>query len=483
MQKPPSEAAGPGTRAAFRFPWRVFLILAGVYLISVAGRLPVVDQAIMFAQTRSLLHGKLSISGVGLDHVTPVGVDGLHYSQYGVLMPVLWLPSTLAVRVVAALVPRFPLKMLEEFAASFINVAASLGILGYLVLEWRRRGVSESMVRFGLWGVGLSSLLWAYAKMPFSDPWMALGLFAAFCHWRWRSNVPSRALGLPHAVWCGFWLGVALLSRKQAQMLVPMLLVFFAWEVRRGPWTDLFRVVAAFLPAVMIQALYNYGRFGNPLLERYPYADTLAPAGPVQIASNFVLVFVDAQNGFIPFNLFVIALAVIGAARWWRSDPIEALLPWGLLLASAAFLSRYWFWNGGLCFGSRYLLFMIPFFGLGLAALHPLKPALRVGLTSVIALGASIQLAGVLVDPLAVTWRMQFVEPKPASTPVAYVGEVRRVLTQSQPTLNSEGQGTAYATHPAFRVPDLWWAHFAYELTGRGVSRPAASTVPEGGNR
>jgi hypothetical protein len=126
---------------------------------------------------------------------------------------------------------------------------------------------------------------------------------------------------------------------------------------------------------------------------------------------------------------------------------------------------------------------MIPFFSLGLAALPPLTPALRAGLMGVIALGASIQLAGVLVDPLAVTWRMQFVEPKPASTPVAYVGEVRRVLTQSQPTLNSEGQGTAYATHPAFRVPDLWWAHFAYELTGHGVSRPAASTLPAGGNR
>jgi hypothetical protein len=46
----------------------------------------------MFAETRSLLQGKLSISGVGLDHVTPVGVDGLHYSQYGVLMPVSWIP-------------------------------------------------------------------------------------------------------------------------------------------------------------------------------------------------------------------------------------------------------------------------------------------------------------------------------------------------------------------------------------------------------
>jgi hypothetical protein len=80
------------------------------------------------------------------------------------------------------------------------------------------------MVRFGLWGVGLSSLLWAYAKMPFSDPWMAPGLFAAFCHWRWRSNVPSRAMGLAHAVWCGFWLGVALLSAQAgASALVPML--------------------------------------------------------------------------------------------------------------------------------------------------------------------------------------------------------------------------------------------------------------------
>ena len=465
MPTPPPDAVNPKGAGGTRFPWRVLGFLAGVYLLSVSGRLPVMDQAVMFTQTRSLIAGHLSITGAGWDHMTPVGVGGQHYSQYGVLMSVLWIPSTLIMRAVAAVVHGVPLKMLEEFAASFVNVAAMLAILAYVAESWRRSGVSAARIRGGLLAIGLGTLLWAYAKMPFSDPWMALGLFAGYCHWRWR-GLDSRQV-----FFSGFWLGVALLSRKQAQLMVPVLGAAMAWEGWRTAEgrRDIIRLGLTLVPAALIQGLYNYGRFGNPLLEVYPYVEGGAPLGVAGLARNFLGILIDPFNGFAPYNVFVITLAV-ACWRWWRADPLGAALPWLLLGASSALMCRYYFWSGGLCFGSRYLLFVIPFAALGLphlpASLGPWRWVLGLGL----AVGVLVQLAGVMIDPLAVSMRRQFVSGSTTSVPRLYAGEVARVLGVSEPVLTDDGRASAYAVHPAFQVPDVWWAHVIYELRHRGAT-------------
>lgn len=466
MSMPTPDAMVPKGPGAPRFPWRVLGLLAGVYLLSVTGRLPVMDQSVMFHQTRSMLAGHLSISGVGWDHVTPVGVGGLHYSQYGVLMSALWIPSTILVRLVAVVVHGIPLKLLEEFAASFINVVASLGILAYLAQEWRRCGVNAGRIRFGLIGFGFSSLLWAYAKMPFSDPWMALGLFAGYCHWRWREDWTG------NVYLAGFWLGLALLSRKQAQVMVPVLIACFAWEAwRSSPGRKaLTRVVLTLIPAALIQGLYNYGRFGSPFLEVYPAVEGGAPLNLAGLVKNFVGILVDPVNGFVPYNLFVIAVAVAAGWRWWRSDPLGAALPWLLLGASALLLCRFYFWSGGVCFGSRYLLFVIPFAALGLPYLPDPLGAWRWVLGVAFVLGVLVQLAGVMIDPLAVSMRIQFVPDSPKSVIRLYAAEVGRVVGMPQPMLTDAGRGAAYAVHPAFQVPDVWWAHVIYELRHPGAT-------------
>ncbi len=472
MSTPPPDAVAPRGPGASRFPWRVLALLAGVYLLSVSGRLPVMDQSVMFNQTRSLISGHLSISGMGWDHMTPVGVGGQHYSQYGVLMSVLWIPSTILMRIVAAVVHGVPLKMLEEFAASFINVGASLGILAYLAQEWRRRGVDAARIRLGLLGIGFSSLLWAYSKMPFSDLWMALGLFAGYCHWRWREGWAG------HVCLSGFWLGLALLSRKQAQLMVPVLIATFAWEAWRTATgrKAIMGVVLALIPAALMQGLYNYGRFGNPFLEVYPYVEGGAPLDFAGLAQNFLGILIDPFNGFLPYNLFVITLASAAGLRWWRVDPLGAALPWLLLGASALLLCRFYFWSGGLCFGSRYLLFVIPFAALGLPYLPVSLGAWRWGLGVAFGLGVLIQLAGVMIDPLAVSMRRQWVPGAPNSVARLYAAEIGRVLGVTQPALTGAAQTSPYAVHPAFQVPDVWWAHVLYELRHRGAT--ASKGVP-----
>jgi hypothetical protein len=145
-------------------------------------------------------------------------------------------------------------------------------------------------------------------------------------------------------------------------------------------------------------------------------------------------------------------------------------------LASAAFLSQYWFWGGGLCFGSRYLLFLIPFFALGLAYLPPTTGWMRGGLVSLAAVGGGVQLAGILVDPLAVAWRARYVDSGPRVTTRLYAGEIRRVLGGGPPAVSPEARGSAYVVHPAFQVPDFWWSHLIYEIRTRGAGR---SSTPD----
>jgi hypothetical protein len=228
--------------------------------------------------------------------------------------------------------------------------------------------------------------------------------------------------------------------------------------------------MAAWVPFFLIQCLYNHGRFGSYLAVKYSVVDS--GTFPLFSAKNFVALLVDSHNGFLPYNLLVILIAVLGARRWIHADAAGFTLSMAMLAASAVFLSRYPFWNGGLCFGSRLLLFMVPFLAVGLAYVPPPGKLAKAGLGLIGTTGALIQLGGVLVDPLAIAIRNTYVSPETTCPVRLYAGEVGRVLGIPQAPLPEEAKASVYAVHPAFQVPDLWWAHVAYELKSRGHRHP-----------
>ena len=439
-------------------------MVAVLYLATNGGRIGNEDAGVMLDVTRSMLSGSLSIP----EHANAVkGGGGLLYSPYGPLVSLVWIPAVASARLVHLVVPGFSLPMLEEFAASFCSMIPSMGILLYLSSYWRACGASASRLRWGVGLMGVATLWWPYSKLPMSDPWMALGILAAVVHWGWLPRSPR------HALTAGAWLGVAWLARKQAQMLVP--LIFLAWWIgdqRDGIWRRLPRLALALLgmlPLVGLQLLYNRLRFGSCFIERYPNLD-LEPLDLGLVVQRLLLMLFDTGNGFICFNLFVIATALLAWRIWWAKERGMCLVVLFTSLASLLFLSRFYYWNGGVCFGPRYLLFLTALLGLAWAHLPEVVAGWqKLGLALAALVGSLVVFAGVAVDSNAVGYRLALMCPPNTSPARGYALEVRRVFLGEPRPFPPEVADTVYATHPAFQVPDFWWCHFLRQLSVRKV--------------
>ena len=451
------------------FPRWTFALLALVYLLSASGRVGVMDGSVMLSVSRSMMDGHLDVAP-GAPVVVP-GSDGKHYSQYGPLTSVAWVPFVALARAVHQLWRSVPQEMLEELFVSFANLIPILAILICLEREWQAHGLSPRRIRLGLLGFGLLTLLWPYAKAPFSDPWMSLGLLAAVIHCRKACDSPRDAF------LTGLWLGVAWLARKQAQLFLPLFVGVILLQAGRGQrWRTLGWVLTGFIPMLTLQWGYNWGRFGNPFVERY--FNSVESPSLATWADNAGLVLVDFKNGILWYSLFPLAVVACAARRWCRADPVACGLGAAMFLVNFAFLSRQSYWNGGLCFGPRYFLFTTALAGLAWAHLpRPLSPPVKAGLALAGAFSLPLLLAGVMVDPLAATKRVEFVPlPRPAVV-WSYAQEVRRELTGNAGEVTPAMVQSAWS-HPAFRVPDVWWWHAAVwwgERQGSPAAKPVAA--------
>lgn len=451
-------------------PWRWLALVALIYLATNSGRVGNEDAAVMLDVTRSMLRGGVSIP----EHQNAVrGVGDALYSPYGPLVSIVWIPAVVAAGIIHRLLPSIPLEMLEEFAASFCSAIPSLTLLGYSIAYWRDRGISEGRQKWGVIVIGLATLWWPYSKLPMSDPWMALGIVAAVFHWQKRPEAPT------HALLAGLWLGVAWLSRKQAQMLVP--LIFLSWwlgDLKAGWKSHLGRmliVVAGMLPWLGVQLAYNWLRFGNFLTERYPNLE-LEPLDLGLMVRRIFLLSFDTGNGFLWFNLATVTIGALAWRNWWRLERGTCLVVILTSVTTFPFLSRFYYWNGGGCFGPRYLLFLTGLLGLGWAYLPTILGAKQRLLATFATLtGTLFIFAGVVVDSNAVNLRLSL-NSRPGTLPVlGYFMEMRRVAFGEPKPFSPELAKTVYATHPAFQVPDFWWCHLLhYRRAGTNSTTPVS---------
>lgn len=402
------------------------------------------------SMTRAMLEGEVVVP-TGLSGSVR-GQGGIRTSPYGVghsayLVPYVWVG-----RGMAAMVPKLPVVMWEEFVVSFANVPVMGGLLAYLVMAWRRAGASEGRVGVGVVLFGLCTMLWPYAKLPFSDSLMALAVFGAWYHWTregsWRDCLVS-----------GAWLGVALVSRRQADSVVPVLMVLAgvnAW--RRGVLWRMGWVVAGMAPGVVLRLWYNAARFGGVFMERQR---GLAGVGEVLSAEPGVwswdLLF-SASYGYLPYNVVPLAVLVVGLAGLWRQRRGDAVVALAILLGGLGFLSLMRF-GPGVSFGSRYLVYTVAFLGLA----WPFVPRPRSRLAwwawgPLAAWSLWLMAGGVAVDVLPVMCRVLVSRP-PFEQWKGLYGEWGRVLsTRVGPDL-AELESDPNWRHDAFRRPDFWWCH------------------------
>jgi hypothetical protein len=386
-------------RRARAVGWWLFALALGVYLFTAGGSLTSTDAVVTFDVTENLIdHGSVAMSGNLLNMEAHRGRDGRYYSPFGILQSLYNVPFDLAGRAMVAATG-----LRAGKSTTIRKAAVALGqTLVVAIVIWQvfrlSLFVTGDLTAATLAAVTMAfgSLLWPYARFGFNQPLAALTLLAGVIDA--VAAVRSRAPG--RAARAGLWLGLSLLTRHEmglAAVPVTLWLAFGDGGTIRGRRRELGGFVAVFSAAIAAWLIYNAVRFGDPLDSGF-LRDTVPGFGSPILEGLAGLLFSPAASVFLysPVAIF----GVVGLAMLMKRD--RAL---GLLLASLpiVFLLLYATlgnWIGGRSYGGRYLVVVLPYLGVGWAALLATRtPRTRRRLAAaVIGIGIAVQIPGVCVD-------------------------------------------------------------------------------------
>lgn len=365
----------------------LFAGLALVYVAITGGHVYEPDGVVMARTSESIVErGSLAIEDPGYPPGFLIeGLAGKKYGKYGVGLPIAAVPFHLLGRAMAAVAPegaerafvgpRFLWYDASERERAFrfagvaltngVVVAAACALLYLLVLELgyaARTALGVALV------VGLASPLLVYTKTFFTEPLATLGLTLlawGMARWRNRPDVRNAALA-------GLGLGIAVLTKTAHLVLLPVI-VAAAWIAARdraptrsrGGWTThVLAAVGALALVLALLAVLNVARFGSPFETGYgrevgfwssPWLEGLL--GQLIGPGRGLLVYFPA-----------VLLAAAGTPALLRRAPWVALLGWGGLLTFLGVYCRWHAWEGGWCWGPRFLVPVLPLLAVPLAA-------------------------------------------------------------------------------------------------------------------
>lgn len=421
---PDMESTAP--RADRRIATGIFFLVLGVYLFTYIGAFKSNDERAYFSGMDSFVkRGEFTANQIYWDY-TAVGMlttTGDMVPNYEPAQMVAPIPFYLWGRALGAAV-----QGALFFNAVILAAGAALLYLVFAELGYRRRaGLLGALV------FAFATLAWPYSRTFFREPLTALAyLLAFYALLRYRAPAPRRWIWPALA---GFGLGLAIVTKLISVGAIPGLaLLAFGVEWRRGAdrgrplWRSRLAMLgAAAVPLAALLLLYQaYNRatlsgvevFARNIVE-YTTNPQLSQTVPMRMLRAFTGITISPYKGLF-WYCPVLLLGLAGAWRFTRRHRWEG---WASLLIVAAHVvgySRYNYWSGGVAWGMRYLLPIVPFLVLLAAPVwewlaregepagsaRPGRFMARAAAWALIALSVLIQVLGVSID--LVTWEVRW---------------------------------------------------------------------------
>jgi hypothetical protein len=404
------DLAVPGTKPqqrsvpnAVRRMAAAFLILCtAIFLLTAPGRILFPDDEIVFQTTQSLWDdGDLAIAGIpkrtGEPQAEPdgtfgwaEGVDGRRYGFFGLGLSVVAVPVYAFADLTFERVPpswthairsdhffmhqRSPHGDWMRMVTSLTNCGVTALAAWMLVLWLATLGYSaRASVLTGL-AYALGTTAWPYAGTFLSEPLSALTLLAsAFAiakyHHARPNPVGARWLWLAAALG-GLSVHVHILNIVAA----PCLAAYAVWPIHRErawgrerkTWGVALAIAAA---AVVALALGQWLRFGDPFeTGRHGlYSHFIVPG------EGLVAILVSPGRSLFLYSPPLL-VALVGWRHAWRKTPVAAAFALALIVTRLLFVACRSDWWGGWAVGPR---FLVPIVGFGLVGLAALFDDLR----------------------------------------------------------------------------------------------------------
>ncbi len=393
-----------------------------IYTLTWSGIL-ITDNLVHFDVARNLaLHGRTSLScpSPGLHRV---GKDGRAYSKFGLGQPVASVPLFVLGKIVTDALDSnkdetvtmagetIPVYTAVQAAfTSFLNPIVTALTCAIFFSLCHHIGYGSRTALLLTLALGLATMMWVYSKRFWPHPLITL-LLVGTVHALYRYKVSSIFWYLPLA---GTLTGFAVFTRLEHIIIVPWLCLYVAIlnqkPERRGV-IELLRRESLFVGPVFaflaLMSVLNYLHFGHWFGSGYG-GEALAFRTPLLTGLRGNL-FSVGRSIFLFSAPLLLFFFVIG--RFYRKHRWEASL---ILLVSISYLtlySKWWAWSGGICWGPRFLLPIIPLLMLPVGLIMEKVKCRRLvkwGLIMVAAAGVVVQVLGVSVPLFNQTYEKAF---------------------------------------------------------------------------
>ncbi len=254
-------------------------------------------------------------------------------------------------------------------SATFAALAAAL-VLFYFLSAGLRLGSAIPATFM----IALATPLFAYSGWFFSEPLATSILVGAACLLIAPSTSIEHPISAQRAFWGGLLLGALIFVRPVHLIATPaFLLALLAQNGMKRSLEPALATLAAVVAAALIYLFWNLSVYGSAFEFGYPVA---AEGGkrlnsfetPLALGL-FGFLFSPGKSVFLlapPVMLALWGLPALWKEPKWRSLAVAStVMPLTYLL----FYSRYTQWEGGYCFGPRYLLPPVVLLCLGLGPL------------------------------------------------------------------------------------------------------------------
>lgn len=321
--------------------------------------------------------------------------DGHWYSDKAPGLALFVLPVFLVVHGLNLLNPSYgTLHLLVLFGCTLPFLVIML--LAYRLVERRDRGNGAVVAMM----LGAGTILLPFATMFFSHVLSACLGFAAFCvllHERERRREPGAGEGFGLIALAGVLCGFAITSEFPLAILVVLLGLYVAW--RRTPAKALASYTGGVFIGLIPLLAYNMWAFGSPLHLSYQSvaanSSGLLGLGAPSFTAAVKLLLAD--RGLLIVTP-VCAAALAGIVVTYREGDRETAIV-SAVVACAYFVYNFCYYLpfGGSVPGPRFMITMLPFLALPLAAAYRRAPITTVALGAV---SAATMIAATITLPI-----------------------------------------------------------------------------------
>ncbi len=357
MQPPPAEIP---TNLPPQIPWglRVGMFVAAFffYMLTTSRERPWADATPVWEVADSIVTtGTLEIR-TQWPYGAPPGRNGKFYAYNPLLNSLVHVPAAQVRQQVLKRWPDPAVSSLSWALACHVAPSAMAALVCVLFFALcREHGVSSRIAALSTLAVGAGSIVWVYARYPYSEILQIAFFTGAFLQLVRVLRRPT----MGESAWLGLWVALLLSAKPVYALALPLPAAYLAWSLRRDPrallrvlgWTTVFM-----LPAPALYFFYNWARWGSITNAGYVVGPALRQGDLLQ---GLWGMFLSPGKSLLVYSPPVL-LALFGAGALWRQYRQTAILMVLSIFPVLALNARLPFWHGDYAWGPRYAVFAMP---------------------------------------------------------------------------------------------------------------------------